>query len=1224
MAVDLVAKTRRFKARKWQREPANTALFSRAPFQLIESLESRILLSGLGGLAAIVTYQQARAAARIQAHHTDIPKPFTPAATSPDGQGFTPAQIRKAYGLDQISFGAAAADGTGQTIAIIDAYNYPTAANDLQKFDAAFGLPDLVPWSASGNSAPYLRIVSQTGGTNLPATDPVGAGNDDWEQEEALDLEWAHAIAPGANIILIEAANNFTNNLITATVGWARTQATVSVISMSFSQTETSSETSSDSLFTTPAGHIGITSFAATGDSGTPSGYPAYSPNVVAVGGTSLTVNDSGNYQSESGWSSSGGGISTVEGKPSYQNTVVTQTASNRANPDVSWLADPSTGVPVYDSYDFGTTDSWREFGGTSLATPMWAGLMAIIDQGRVASGLTTLDGKTGTLPKLYALPASDFHDITTGNNGFAAGVGYDLVTGRGTPIANLLVNALIAPPTAAPTALDLLDISDTGVSSTDNITALNNSSPSKTLQFSVSGTLPGATVNLYSDGQFIGTAVASDTTTLITTNGTFALTSGSHAITATQTQVGLSQSAATPALTINVDTTPPSVTAQVPAGTTSTALSDFKFTFNEPIDISTFDLSDITSFTGPSSTDILSQITGFAWSVGNTVLDIQFSSQSAVGTYQIVLGPQVLDLAGNPMAAPYTGNFTLVSAIYSASMDTDPGWTFDNSTWAWGQPTGGGSHNLDPTSGHSGSNVIGYNLAGDYERGLASTFYATTPSIDMTNYQSITLSFYRWLGVRNTATATIQASPDGGATWVTLWTNNSTTISDSAWSLQSFTLPASFNGQPSVKFRWGMGPTSSSFTTYPGWNIDDVLVTGAPFVPPSVSGTVFLDANANGSLDATESGIPGATVFLDSNNNGILDPATTSTFTSTNIPLAIPDDNTTGVTSSLVVAGTPGSITQVTISFDITHTFDADLSAFLIAPDNTQITLFSKVGSSGDNFTATTLSDSATSSITTGTAPFTGTFKPSPGLLSAFLNKSANGTWKLKVEDTGPQDTGTLIDWSLNISTSAEVSTTTDSAGKYAFNVPAGTYTVQEILPPTYIAINGAFHTIPVNAVVSGQDFALFPTTFADSGNNASYYLTTDNTGTTLQIFNSTAPLAIPAYQVPLALLPSLTFNLNGSNQSFTLDFSNGSPIPANFILNSVHGSNNSLTLIGHDSLQSFTMTDTQIGLTSAPLLTFNNLDNLTLTNASINFTGNMNTFSQLTVGTNCIFYWN
>ncbi len=406
----------------------------------VESLEARVLLSVSPN--AVASPSDLPEAAPTYERYVSLG--VSPAGTA-GPMGMTASQIRHAYGIDQISFddGTVQGSGTGETIAIIDAYNYPTASSDLHNFDVAMGLPD----------PPSLVRVSQTGSTtSLPSTDPAGAGSsNDWEVEEALDIEWAHAVAPDANILLVEANSASTSNLLTA-VNYARQQPGVVAVSMSWSSGEYPLETKNDSYFTTPNGHAGVTFVAATGDDGEPGGYPAMSPNVLAVGGTTLTTSgSSGTYVSETGWSGSGGGISSYESQPSYQKGVVTQSTTQRTIPDVSFDASPGSGVSVYDSYDNGTSDPWETVGGTSLATPCWAGLVAIVDQGRSVFGLSSLDGPTGTLPSIYKLPTADIHDITTGSNGYSAGVGYDLVTGLGTPIANLLVYDLIGtnqPPT--------------------------------------------------------------------------------------------------------------------------------------------------------------------------------------------------------------------------------------------------------------------------------------------------------------------------------------------------------------------------------------------------------------------------------------------------------------------------------------------------------------------------------------------------------------------------------------------------------------------------------------------------------------------------------------------------------------------------------------------------------------------------------------------------------
>ncbi len=206
-------------------------------------------------------------------------------------------------------------------------------------------------------------------------------------------------------------------------------------MSNSWSGGEYSGETSYDSDFT----HAGVTFLASTGDDGSPAGYPAYSSNVVAVGGTTLNINSNNSYGSETAWSGSGGGTSVYESEPTYQDGV--QSTGNRTAPDVAMDADPNTGVSVYDSYpnSDGFDEPWSTVGGTSVSCPCWAGVIAIINQGRVADGGTAMTGSTQTLPGLYSLPSSDFNQITSGSNGgFSANPngGYNEVTGLGTPKA--------------------------------------------------------------------------------------------------------------------------------------------------------------------------------------------------------------------------------------------------------------------------------------------------------------------------------------------------------------------------------------------------------------------------------------------------------------------------------------------------------------------------------------------------------------------------------------------------------------------------------------------------------------------------------------------------------------------------------------------------------------------------------------------------------------------
>lgn len=353
---------------------------------------------------------------------------MSPSVTNPNPIGYTPAQIAQAYGFNQIAFsgGTVRGDGTGQTIAIVDAYNDVNIAADLQVFDTKFGI----------SAPPKFTTAVERGAM-------TDAG---WALETALDVEWAHAMAPKANILLVEARSSSLADLMTA-VDYARNQPGVSVVSMSWGGSEFASETAYDSYLTTPLGHAPITFVAASGDNGTVSSWPAVSPNVLAVGGSSLTLSQ-GSYASETAWSGSGGGYSTIETEPTYQQTV--QTSGHRSFPDVAYDADPNHGFAVYDSTPYVRQSGWFEVGGTSAGAPQWAALVAIADQGRALGGQQSLGNAQSAI---YGLPASDFHDIQSGSNGHAASAGYDLVTGRGSPIANLAVQSLVGASTGVAAA---------------------------------------------------------------------------------------------------------------------------------------------------------------------------------------------------------------------------------------------------------------------------------------------------------------------------------------------------------------------------------------------------------------------------------------------------------------------------------------------------------------------------------------------------------------------------------------------------------------------------------------------------------------------------------------------------------------------------------------------------------------------------------------------------
>ncbi len=381
--------------------------------------------------------------------------------------GLTPAQVATAYGINAISLAvdhrSVIGNGAGQTIAIVEYYDDPHIMCDLAAFDQHFGLP----------APPSFTVLNEYGKTEpLPETKSKS-------NEFALDVEWAHAIAPKASIIMVEAE---TSGFQTDEIQAIRTAASlpgVTVVSMSFGVSEFDGEQAFDSDFTTPPGHTPVTFLASTGDSitGTNNGtYPAFSPNVLAVGGTTLSLKPDNSYKGEVAYnmgpgSTSSGGISQYELEPAYQQGF--NPTGRRTIPDVSILAgsdvtNPGTAIPagssnpafagvaIYNSYATGAATPWTYEGGTSLATPIWAGLIATADQLRQSVGEAPLNTSQAlhsqALQMLYSLPPDAFHDIVYGHNlvPYYAGPGYDLVTGRGSPVANVLVPALAGAPVLA------------------------------------------------------------------------------------------------------------------------------------------------------------------------------------------------------------------------------------------------------------------------------------------------------------------------------------------------------------------------------------------------------------------------------------------------------------------------------------------------------------------------------------------------------------------------------------------------------------------------------------------------------------------------------------------------------------------------------------------------------------------------------------------------------
>jgi subtilase family serine protease len=421
---------------------------------------------------------------------------------------YTPTQIRHAYGIDQQS-----ATGVGQKIAIVDAYGNQNIQSDLNTFCSQFGV-----------KATTVQVI----GSN-----PGGRGNG-WDLETSLDVEWAHVVAPDATIILSVAPNASNAGLLAAVD--AAVAAGASVVSMSWGGTESSGESSYDYHFN----KFNVTFVASSGDSGELATlpeveWPAASPYVVGVGGTSLYLDGNGNRiagpsgLSETAWSSSGGGLSSFYGIPSWQQAWNTW-ANFRGVPDVSYVADPNTGLYVYCS-TYSRRGSWFQVGGTSAGAPQWAALIALANQGR-ASGVNGNNDiySTAVTGTQSTINPNNFTDISSGSNGSDPDdysvAGYDLVTGLGSPVATGVVPALVSLAQASP------DFSVTVTPTSQTVASGGSTSYTVTVtplggfigivNFSVSGLPTDAS---YTPASVTGSGSSTLTITAGATPGTFTLT---------------------------------------------------------------------------------------------------------------------------------------------------------------------------------------------------------------------------------------------------------------------------------------------------------------------------------------------------------------------------------------------------------------------------------------------------------------------------------------------------------------------------------------------------------------------------------------------------------------------------------------------------------------------------------------------------------------------------
>jgi subtilase family serine protease len=322
--------------------------------------------------------------------------------------GLSPADLQSAYHLPSLTAGAS------QTVAIVDAYDQPDAVADLAAYRSQYGLPSINTWNGSSTQKPWFRKVDQSGGTSYPAVD------NGWGLEISLDIQMVSAICPECNILLVE-ANSASMGDLGAGVNEAAALGATAI-----SNSYIGGESRWEHLFYDGYyNHPGIAITAASGDGGYGAGYPAASPYVTAVGGTTLTQGTSG--WTETAWDGAGSGCSAYESKPSWQTDTG---CSKRTIADVSAVASIDSPVAVYDSSGYG---GWIQVYGTSVATPIIASVYAL-------AGTPAAGSNPASYP--YANPGA-LNDVTSGSNGTCnpaylctATSGYDGPTGLGTPTA--------------------------------------------------------------------------------------------------------------------------------------------------------------------------------------------------------------------------------------------------------------------------------------------------------------------------------------------------------------------------------------------------------------------------------------------------------------------------------------------------------------------------------------------------------------------------------------------------------------------------------------------------------------------------------------------------------------------------------------------------------------------------------------------------------------------
>jgi len=521
--------------------------------------------------------------------------------------------------------------GGSRMIAIVDAYDYPTAAGDFVTFSQQFGLPSGNACGPNGNAA-CLSVVYASG--SQPQS------NCGWAQEAALDIEWAHAMSPKAQIVLVEAASNSFSDLFQAVNVASNMVANAGggQVSMSWGGNEFSSQSAYDSYFTT----AGVTYFASSGDSGGVVIYPSASPNVISAGGTTVNRDSNGKFTGESAWGSAGAGPSAYEPAPGYQSSIYTLAQllnGYRGTPDYSFDANPASGVSVYDSTSCQGYVGWLVFGGTSVASPSLAGIFNLAGafDGGWAGGSNSSSVQSNIYQNYDTASSggtvcqyqSPFYDVSSGSAGsYPAGACWDFATGIGSGRGVSGLTAVSGFSFSASPSSHSVD-PGSGASYTVNVSYLSGFSGTVTL--SASGLPNGATANFTP-----GSVSSSGSSTMdVTTDSSVA--AGTYTLTITGTSGSLSHTT-TVSLTVNATSagdfslspSPSSRTVTQGSGTsygvTVTPSGGFSGTVG-------FSVSGLPSGAGASFNP-----TSVSGGSGSTTMSVTTSGTTPTGTYTLTI----------------------------------------------------------------------------------------------------------------------------------------------------------------------------------------------------------------------------------------------------------------------------------------------------------------------------------------------------------------------------------------------------------------------------------------------------------------------------------------------------------------------------------------------------------------------------------------------------------